>query len=228
MENEKNEPVRQRGWKPKIGSKRTKEQQQYDIAFCSELFLKGYTYRDIADKLNAHNKTRGLDYTISHANIFRDMKQALIEWKKLRLSNIDDYVHAELAKLDKMEAELWEAWEKSKTGKQRKKSRNSKKPNKLDAEVNEPDYYGYSEEATETSAGDPRFMDILLNIQQRRAKLLGFDAPAKVDITGIEREREEKPKYNIDSIPKEMLFALADQLQNAEAERLRATKGLPN
>lgn len=228
MENEKNEPVRQRGRKPKISTKRTKEQQQYDIAFCSELFLKGYTYRDIADKLNAHNKARGLDYTISHANIFRDMKQALIEWKKLRLSNIDDYVHAELAKLDKMEAELWEAWEKSKTGKLRNKSRNSKKPNKLDAEVNEPDYYGYSETATETSAGDPRFMDILLNIQQRRAKLLGFDAPAKVDITGIEREREEKPKYNIESIPKEMLFALADQLQNAELKRINETKGLPN
>lgn len=228
MENEKNEPIRQRGRKPKISTKRTKEQQQYDIAYCSELFLKGYTYRDIADKLNEHNKGRGLDYTISHANIFRDMKQALIEWKKLRLSNMDDYVHAELAKLDKIEAEVWEAWEKSKTGKQRRKSRNSKKPNKLDAEVNEPDYYGYSEEATETSAGDPRFMDILLNVQQRRAKLLGFDAPARVDVNNINRESDEKPKYDIKSIPDEMLFQLADMLQDAELKRLNANKGLPN
>lgn len=228
MENENNEPIRQRGRKPKISTKRTKEQQQYDIAFCSELFLKGHTYRDIADKLNKHNKTRGLDYTISHANIFRDMKQALIEWKKLRLTNIDDYVQAELSKLDRMEAELWEAWDKSKTGKQRRKTRNSKKPNKLDAEVNEPEYYGYSEDATETSAGDPRFMDILLNIQQRRAKLLGFDAPAKVDVSVNRSGSTEKPKYNLDSIPQDMLFALADRLQDAELKRLNDNKGLPN
>lgn len=227
MENEKNS-VRQRGRVPKISTKRTKAQQQYDIAFCSELFLKGYTYRDIADALNKHNSERGLDYTISHAVVFRDMKNALIEWKRKRLDNIDDYVSMELEKLDRLEFEAWTAWEASKTGKLRKKSRNSKKPNKLDAEVNEPEYYGYSEEATETSPGDPRFMDILLNIQQRRAKLLGFDAPARMDINTTNRNIDDKPQYNVQDIPNEMLFAIADQLQNAELARIKETKGLIN
>jgi len=215
--------------RPKISTKRTKEQQQYDMRYCSEMFLKGYTYRDVAAALNKHNAERGMDYTITHVNVFRDVRLALIEWKKARLENINDYVALELEKLDKIEVEAWEAWEKSKTGKLKDKSRNSKKPNKLDAEVNEPDYYGYSETTKETSAGNPKFMDILLNVQQRRAKLLGFDAPAKIDLSGsIDRGADERPKYNVSDIPKDLLFNLVDKLQNAEAARIAATKGLVN
>ena len=38
------------------------------------------------------------------------------------------------------------------------------------------------EEATETTPGNPKFLDLLLNVQQRRAKMLGLDAPIKIDI----------------------------------------------
>lgn len=209
------------------GHKRTKEQQAYDIAFCSNLFLRGYTYREIADALNADLQKRNAGYTITHQCVYYDIQQTLIEWKRERMDNIDDYVTAELRKLDKMEVELWEAWEKSKTGKERVKNRTSAKPRKvLTEEEKTTDWYGYDETTNETSAGNPRFLDLLLNVQQRRAKMLGFDAPLKIEIPGYNATTDDdKPKYDVKAIPDDMLFALADKLQSAEYQKAIAEKG---
>ena len=209
------------------GNKRTKEQQQYDVAFCANLFLRGYTYREIADALNADLKRRGIDYTIAHTMVYYDMQKLLIEWKRERMDNIDDYVTQELRKLDKMEVELWEAWEKSKTGKERVKNRTSANPRKvLTEEEKTTDWYGYDETTNETSAGNPRFLDLLLNVQQRRAKMLGFDAPVKIEIPGYNAGTDDdKPKYDVKAIPDDMLFALADKLQSAEFQRTVIEKG---
>jgi hypothetical protein len=229
MEKENLPEPRQRGRQPKISTKRTREQADVDIAYCVNMFLRGYTYRAIADAMNKRNAEAKLDYTITHQIVHRDIQNQLILWKKKRNVDINQYVLQELEKLDKIEVEAWEAWEKSKTGKLKTKSRDSKKPKKLNAESDERDYYGYTEEANETSAGNPKFMDIVLAVQQRRAKLLGFDAPSKIDLSGsIDRESDDKPKYDVSAIPKDVLFNLVDQMQNAEAARMVAAKGLPN
>ena len=159
--------------------------------------------------------------------VYYDLQQTLIEWKRERLDNIDDYVTQELRKLDKMEVQAWEAWEASKTGKMRTKEKTNKgRPIKTDAEDGDPEYYGYNETATETSAGNPRFLDLLLNIQQRRAKMLGFDAPVKIEIPGYNATTDDdKPKYDVKAIPDDLLFALADKLQSAEYQKALAEKG---
>lgn len=229
MEKEYLPEERKRGRQPKISTKRTREQADVDIAYCVNMFLRGYTHQAIADALNKKNADAKLDYTITQQNVHRDIQQQLIKWKKKRDVDINQYVIQELEKLDKIEVEAWEAWEKSKTGKLKTKSRDSKKPKKLNAESDERDYYGYTEEANETSAGNPKFLDIVLAAQQRRAKLLGFDSATKIDLSGsIDRTSDEKPKYNVADIPKDLLFALVDKMQNAEAARIAATKGLPN
>ena len=90
-----------------------------------------------------------------------------------------------------------------------------------------PEYYGYEEATTETSAGNPQFLDLLLNVQQRRAKMLGFDAPIKVDIPGLsENMNSDVPKYDVAAIPEDLLFAVADKLQSAEYKRALAEKGV--
>lgn len=68
-----------------------------------------------------------------------------------------------------------------------RENRQNAKPRKVLEDGDNPEYYGYEETTTETSAGNPRFLDLLLNVQQRRAKMLGFDAPIKVEIPGIEK-----------------------------------------
>ena len=217
---------RQRGGRPKM-CKRTKDQREFDLVFCSNLFLRGYTYREISERLNEENARRGVGYTITKQMVYWDMQQLLIEWKRERMENIDDYVTQELRKLDKMEVELWKAWERSKTGKLREKNRQNAKPRKVLEDGDNPEYYGYEETTTETSAGNPRFLDLLLNVQQRRAKMLGFDAPIKVDIPGLkENTNSDAPKYDVATIPEDLLFAVADKLQTAEYKKQLAEKGV--
>ena len=207
-----------KGRKPPGYNKRSEEQRAYDLAFCSNLFLRGYTYRDIVAALNADLKKRGIAYTISLAMVYYDLQQCLIEWKRERLDNIDDYVTQELQKLDKMEVELWEAWENSKTGKRREKNRTSAKPRKvLTEDEKTADWYGYDEKTNETSAGNPRFLDLLLNVQQRRAKMLGYDAPVKIEIPGYNgASGEGKETYNVKAIPDDLLFAVVDKIQDSK------------
>lgn len=213
--------------KPLGYNKRSEEQRIYDIRFCADLFLRGYSYREIADALNRDLSARGVGYTISFQMVYYDLQQCLIEWKRERLETIDDYVTQELRKLDKMEVELWEAWERSKTGKLREKNRQNAKPRKVLEDGDNPEYYGYEETTTETSAGNPRFLDLLLNVQQRRAKMLGFDAPIKVEIPGIEKSiNGDAPQYDVSAIPEDLLFAVADKLQSAEYKKILAEKGV--
>ena len=214
--------------KPLGYNKRSEEQRIYDVRFCADLFLRGYSYREIADALNRDLSARGVGYTISFQMVYYDLQQCLIEWKLERLETIDEYVTQELRKLDKMEQQAWEAWEVSKTGKLRTKEKTNRgRPIKTDATDGDPEYYGYDETTVETSAGNPRFLDLLLNIQQRRAKMLGFDAPIKVEIPGIEKSiNGDAPQYDVSAIPEDLLFAVADKLQTAEYKKQLAEKGV--
>lgn len=215
-----------KGRKPPGYNKRSEEQRIYDVRFCADLFLRGYSYREIADALNRDLSARGVGYTISFQMVYYDLQQCLIEWKREQLETIDEYVTQELRKLDKMEVELWEAWERSKTGKLREKNRQNAKPRKVLEDGDNPEYYGYEETTTETSAGNPRFLDLLLNVQQRRAKMLGFDAPVKIEIPGYNAGTDDdKPKYDVKAIPDDLLFAVADKLQSAEFQKTIAEKG---
>lgn len=189
--------------------KRTRYEIDRDRAFCSELFLKGYSYRDIAKRLCEKLQEWNADYTIGWTQVHTDMKAMLIEWKRQRLDNIDQYVTQELQKLDRMEVEAWEAWEKSKQEKETKSMRQT--DNGTSKELRKEDMYG-----------NPKYLDLLLNIQQRRAKLLGYDAPVKIDLTG--KQVEEQQDYHIEDIPQDMLYKVADMLQEGQHRRLAESK----
>lgn len=205
--------------KPTGYVKRNEEQREYDIAFCSNLFLRGYSYREIADALNKDLAKRGIDYTISHVMVHYDMKQVLIEWKRQRMDNIDDYVSQALAKLDRMESELWNAWERSKHH-EKTKTRSSRRGDNVDLEDDKTKRYGdygYLEKTNEHLSGDARFFDLILKVEQRRAKLLGYDAPIKVDIPGLTKpDVKDDDKYNVKAIPESLLFSVVDALQDGK------------
>ena len=191
------------------GYRRTPEQRENDLVFCTDLFLRGYSYRQISDLLNQRNAKLGLDYAIvPPMRVYKDLKQLLINWKREHEENIDLYITKELSKLDKIEAELWDAWERSKK--------------RIVSKIRQS---GLKTERSETFAGNPRYLDLVLSVQQRRAKLLGLDAPVKVDMQNVNVSVDSSgPKYDISVIPNEMLFVIADKLQNAEYERLMIEK----
>ena len=191
------------------GYRRTPEQRENDLVFCTDLFLRGYSYRQIADLLNQRNAKMGLDYAIvPPMRVYKDLKQLLINWKREHEENIDLYITKELSKLDKIDAELWDAWERSKK--------------RIVSKIRQS---GLKTERSETFAGNPRYLDLVLSVQQRRAKLLGLDAPVKVDLPNVNVSVDSSgPKYDISVIPNDMLFVIADKLQNAEYERLMIEK----
>lgn len=191
------------------GYRRTPEQRENDLVFCTDLFLRGYSYRQISDLLNQRNAKMGLDYAIvPPMRVYKDLKQLLINWKREHEENIDLYITKELSKLDKIESELWDAWERSKK--------------RIVSKIRQS---GLKTERSETFAGNPRYLDLVLSVQQRRAKLLGLDAPVKVDLPNVNVSVDSSsPKYDISVIPNDMLFVIADKLQNAEYERLMIEK----
>lgn len=191
------------------GYRRTPEQRENDLVFCTDLFLRGYSYRQISDLLNQRNAKMGLDYAIvPPMRVYKDLKQLLINWKREHEENIDLYITKELSKLDKIEAELWDAWERSKK--------------RIVSKIRQS---GLKTARSETFAGNPRYLDLVLSVQQRRAKLLGLDAPLKVDMPNVNVSVDSSgPKYDISVIPNDMLFVIADKLQNAEYERLMIEK----
>lgn len=196
----------------RTGGKRTVEQREADKRFCADLFVKGYTYRDIADRLNEYNRENGLTYEVTYKTVFYDINQVLVEWKKERFDKIDNYIQLELRKLDKMEVELWSAWESSKGSKRKTKIKGGT--------INNGATTGgeLAERTLETINGDPRYLDLLLKVQERRAKLLGYNAPVKLDVYS-EPPKEESPaktEYDISAIPADMLVELAYKLQDAE------------
>ena len=197
------------------GGKRTVEQREADKRFCAELFVKGYTYRQMADKLNEYNHENGLEYTLTYKSVFMDIQQVLAEWKKERFKDIDNYMQLELKKLDKIEVELWQAWENSKGSKRKTKIKNGTINNGI-ATGGE-----LAERTLETTDGDPRYLDLLLKVQERRAKLLGYNAPVKVDVYSAP-PKEEGPtgtQYDINAIPVDMLVEMAYKLQDVEFEK---------
>ena len=209
------EEIRKRP-KPRM-CKRTREQIEFDRAFCADLFLRGYPYREIAKRLNDDLAKRKMDYRLTESMVYYDIQKLLISWKRDQLESIDQYVTLELQKLDKMETEAWNAWELSKQKKTKNKTK--KAGNGLMGRQI------MTEEATETTSGNPRYLDLLLNVQHRRAKMLGFDAPIKIDIPGVNvTVNNENERFNAESIPDDLLFAVADKLQSAEYAKILAEK----
>lgn len=141
----------------------------------AELRLKEWTVPMIARELG-----------VSDATVTRELRSLTEEWREAAKEDIEAIKARELRKLDRIEAEATKAWERSLLDYNRKVV--SEKGGKPAA----GEKAGKDRSATvETGSqnGDPRFLRIILDCQERRAKILGTDAPTKVaptDPTGTQ------------------------------------------
>jgi DUF1680 family protein len=141
---------------------RTREKRAADMAEMARLRLFGYQQTEIAAKLG-----------LNQATVSRDLAKIAERWKAQAVTDLDAVRARELAKLDALEVEAYEAWIASKADTQKKVVED--RPGKSGGK--------FAKIETTQNVGDPRFLQAILAIQDRRAKILGFDAPAKFDGT---------------------------------------------
>ena len=167
-------------------NKRTEKQKEADRLYVAEQLIKAYSVRTICKMLNEHNKSiNDKAYTLSHGSIAADIKKILNEWRDERKDTIDLVVDRELKKLDVIEGECWVAWEKSKTPKETTRTNTENEEATKDRGDGRDKSGRWAKVTTiESTNGDARYFDKIIQCMDRRKELLGYAAPKKVEFSG--------------------------------------------
>ena len=120
---------------------------------------------------------------VGKSTVARDIDAIRREWKDARLDNMDEYVGEELEKLRLMEERAWHGMNAALRGSEEVTTKTRVIPIRSadgDLEMRE-----ITDRQVVHREGklDPRILRNLVEIQDRRAKLLGLDAPKGIDLT---------------------------------------------
>lgn len=140
----------------------------------AKLTRRGYDLKLIAKELA---KVR--PYTLSYVTVFNDLKKIRAEWKANTLRDIGAIQEQELKGLCDQERECWAAWEKSKLAAEKKKQRV-----RSGSGANGAGQVAERSEEREEQCGDPSFQRLILDIREKRAKILGLNAPERTELSG--------------------------------------------
>ena len=159
-----------------------KEAQRTRIA---GLYLEGRTQAEIAAVVG-----------LSQQQISRDLKAVRKEWQKARIRDFDAAQEEQLQRVDKVERNAWDEWHRS----------------KQDAESETQRETAGGVETTRTTkgqCGDPRYLDVVLKCVDRRCKILGLEAPLKVDNRNVHLTADiDTDKLMRDEETREAVFTL--------------------
>lgn len=161
--------------------KRYKKEQILRIDIISQLYKRGYSYREIQQEV----KTRLNLEHYSLQTVHKDIQTMLQEWRETRIENVEHSVQLELERIDEVTKEAWNAWEKSKNDYERKKAKQQRVP-VIEGEGGEGSEIVKMEQQREEVIcyGDPRYLEVIHKNSVERRKLLGLYAPEKKDVNG--------------------------------------------
>lgn len=160
-------------------TKRTPDQRRHDRTLAMMLHLQDFSYKEIARIIE---KETGR--SISYRQVGYDLKHVRDQWKDQRLDNYEKHIHEELARLDSLEMELWNSWRRSQEGSETKRVEEVVRE-VMDDEGDDVDLEMIVAKVVTTtnkSPGDTKYLQLIIQVQQERRKLLGLYAPAKLDI----------------------------------------------
>lgn len=154
-------------------TKRTRQQRVFDLEFIQNHHIRGRTVRQIAELLAAERP-----YSVTFQQIHYDLKKIEAEWRERYSAKADAVRRKELAGLDTQEAELWKAWDKSKEEAEKKTVEQTK------GGIGPGGPRSRATVTKEGQTGDPAYMRLILDVRDRRSKLLGLDAATKQEHSG--------------------------------------------
>nr|DAM65293.1 MAG TPA: hypothetical protein [Caudoviricetes sp.] len=177
------------------------------LEIVAQMYKRGSTIRAIRAEV-----MRRLDLkTYSTQTVHKDVQTLLKEWRESRLSDMDDALQLELARIDDTVRELWEQWEKSKedyTKTQRKrKGAPARSGNQDNNNGDDGGIRTFSvEEQTEqvVRLGNPTYIAEIRQQLAERRKLLGLYAPEKRDIKGEVSVSRPPSEMTVEEIEKEL------------------------
>lgn len=141
--------------------------REYTLAVVADLYCRGLKQYEIAETIGVHPTTVSA--------MIKDVREA---WMEAQLESFDMRVSQELAKIDHVEREAWAAWDRS----------IGIIPTETTKQSDGPDADGAHVTRTEvtlreaTSAGNPKFLDIVDKCIARRVDLLGLKAPTRKQV----------------------------------------------
>lgn len=141
--------------------RRTEIEMEHRRGGVAKLYLEGNSLRQIAGRLGCSHQTVKLDMDFMYG-----------EWQQERKPTFDEAVTKELRKLDKLESQAWDGWERS--------CRDAEKTIEENGVTEKGDFIKSRKEVA-PQAGDPRFLQVILQAMQRRCTILGIDAPKKIE-----------------------------------------------
>jgi hypothetical protein len=177
--------------------KRTRGEREADMVNISQLYIQGWSHQAITNKLNAERH-----YTLTRSQISHDIQCILDRWRKAYLVDVNEAQIRELARLDELENQYWQAWERS--------QHDAIITQEIDIKDELSGGQSYTRKKRvlnkEKQTGQDSYLLGIQRCIELRCKILGLDAPAKVEIDW----RTEAVKMGID--PDEMFNSTVQQI----------------
>lgn len=165
----------------------------------AKVTLRGGTQEKAAQQIKNE-----LGISLSQSQVSRYLSDLKAQWLANTQQDVATIRAKEIAELDALKEEVYNEWERSKLNAETTTTKTvgvDEKKNKVDEKKNKSKKYNPDSDLDEDprdtrlaveieethkvagQCGDPRYITNLLNIQERKSKLLGLDAPVKQDIT---------------------------------------------
>ena len=197
----------------KRGPKRTPAQRLIDMQRTAEWYCQGKSIGEIA-------KLLGVDW----AQADYDLRKIRAAWTDRAVKSFSEHVAEELAKLDQLEKQAWTAWtwstQRKKEAEREKRALFTKDGSPILRADGKGQAMAVSSQRVAVKArdGDPRFLAVVFQCIDRRIKLLGLDAPVRVQQETALRDLAEAVSAET-GVPATELIAQAERIAQAAAAR---------
>lgn len=164
--------------------KRTVLQREEDLKLIAELHLAGLSQAEIAARISSIRP-----YTLSREQVRYDLNNDVKPaWREKNAGNLADLKARELESIKRQEQILMEAWEESKIPIESVRLESTPPEG-----GGEPQMLRIIKTRTKRH-GDPKFLSQIIELRSQRIKILGLDAPAKIEVSesGMSPERHEQ------------------------------------
>ncbi|PJF39413.1 MAG: hypothetical protein CUN54_08770 [Phototrophicales bacterium] len=159
--------------------RRKKDQRENDLVFTADMYLKGYTQHEIAER-----------FGVSQAQVSNDLSEIRRRWMERSITSYGQHVAEQLAKIDRLEREYWQAYERSLAEKRTTElSTSVVEARRAEAEKRQP-RPDEIKIKTEKRDGGSEYLRGIQWCIDRRIKLLGLDMPQRIEITDWRKEAQ--------------------------------------